>query len=96
MECIDDGLKLFGPSVRHTVYWRLVVLHEIPRGGILDNPDAFVECLRVMFGAAARSVEIEILGRIKERFNLQYLESESLPEVIRLARKEIAQLIEIA
>ena len=52
-------------SLRYTVYWRLVILHDIPRGGILDNPDAFLKGLQEIYGAGARQVEDAIVSRIK-------------------------------
>lgn len=88
MECIDDGLNTLGPSVKYTVYWRLTILHNVPRGGILVNPDAFVNVLRSIFGAGARRIESTIVNEIAERSGQQVSELESLPEVIRRTRRE--------
>ena len=38
MECIDEGLNLFGPNIRYTVYWRMVILQDMPREGICQIP----------------------------------------------------------
>ncbi len=87
IECIDDGLSLFGQSIKYTVYWRLVILHDVPRGGILENPEAFVRCLEDLFSQGAKSIESAICTKIKQRFSLPELESESLSQVIHYARK---------
>jgi hypothetical protein len=89
VECIDDGLDLFGPSLRYTIYWRMIVLHDAPREGILSNPVAFVKALRDVFGAGAEQIEIAIVHKIRERFRLQDSKSESLIEVIESTRKQI-------
>lgn len=90
IECIDDGLNLFGPSLRYTVYWRMFVLHNAPREGILVNPALFVEALHDVFGAGAEQIEIAIVNEMKERFGLQDSTSNSLVEIIESMRKQIA------
>ena len=45
MECIDEGLDLFGSNLRYVVYWRMTILNNLPRGGILTNPEAFLKAL---------------------------------------------------
>ena len=88
MECIDEGLGIFGQNVRYTVYWRIAYLNNLPYSGILVNPEAFVEALQTIFGLAAIQIEHVIMQRIKERFELLDLECSSLPEVIRYARRQ--------
>lgn len=93
MECIDEGLDLFGSNLRYLVYWRMTILNNMPRGGILTNPEAFVKGLESIYGAAAKQIEIAIVDKIKERSGLRSLESESLPEVIHYTKKQ-AHVIE--
>ena len=92
MECIDEGLGIFGQNVRYTVYWRIAYLNNLPYSGILVNPEAFVEALQTIFGLAAIQIEHVIMQRIKERFELLDLECSSLPEVIRYARRQCVYL----
>lgn len=87
MECVDDGLGILGQSVRHTIYWRTTILRGVPRGGILVNPEAFVEELRALLGAGAKLIQDEIIWRIEERSGKKF-DAQTLPEVIRLARRE--------
>ena len=93
LECVDEGLDLFGPSLRYTIYWRMVVLHNAPREGILSNPAAFVKALRDVFGAGAEQIEIAIVDKMRERFHLQDSKSASLTEAIESARKHIALVV---
>jgi hypothetical protein len=93
IECIDEGLDLFGPSLRYTVYWRMIVLHNTPREGILANPAPFVEGLRDVFGAGAEQIEIAIVEKIKERFGMKDFKSENLVEIIENTRKQIALVV---
>lgn len=89
MECIEEGLSIFGQSVCHTVYWRLAYLNNLPYDGILVNPEAFVEGLQSIFGSGARQIEGVIIGKIRERFGLIELQSDSLSYVIRYIRRQI-------
>jgi hypothetical protein len=88
IECIDDGLDRFGQSIKYTIYWRLTILHSVPRGGILASSEAFVQEIRSVFGEGAKAIENAIVRKIVERSGLEGAENLSLPEVIRLARRE--------
>lgn len=94
MECIDEGLDQFGSNLRYLVYWRMTVLNDLPRGGILANPDAFVRGLESIYGAAARQVEIAIVNKISERSGTQFLPSSRLSEVIHSVMRQ-AQTVEV-
>ncbi len=95
MECIDEGLNLFGPNIKYTVYWRMTILNNLPREGILVNPEAFVKGLQSIFGPGAALIETEIVRRMREKFDMEDLKSENLPEAIRHVRKQIAKLIDV-
>ena len=90
MECVDEGLNLFGSNIRYTIYWRMTILNNIPREGILVNPEAFVRGIESIFGAGASRIEAAIVDKIKRRFNLQTLETTSFPELIHQIRMQIA------
>ena len=93
MECIDDGLDLFGSNLRYLVYWRMTILSNLPRGGILTNPEAFVKGLESIYGAAAKQIEVAIVNKIIERSGIETLQSTSLPEAIHCVKRQ-AQAIE--
>ena len=94
MECIDEGLDLFGSNLRYLVYWRMTILSNLPRGGILANPEAFVRGLESIYGAAAKQIETAIVNKMVERSGIEPIESASLPEVIRCV-KRMADQIEV-
>ena len=96
MECIDDGLNLFGPNIRYTVYWRMTILNNMPRDGILVNPEAFTKGIESIFGSGAKQIEAVIVEKIREKFAIENPEIASLPEAIRYARKQIADLAIVA
>ena len=92
MECIDEGLDLFGSNLRYLVYWRMTILSSLPRGGILGNPDAFVKGLESIYGMAAKQIETAIVNKIKERSGLEIIRSANLPEAIRCVRRMSDQI----
>ena len=86
MQCIDRALTNFGPGIKYTVYWRMVVLNQSPREGIIANPQAFVEALKSIFGKSAKQIEQAIADEIKSVVGEEY--ADSLPELINQVRKE--------
>ena len=96
MECIDDGLNLFGPNIRYTVYWRMTILNNMPRDGILVNPEAFIKGIESIFGSGAKQIEAAMVEKIKAKFGIENPEMESLPQAIRYARKQISEISIVA
>lgn len=90
MECIDEGLNLFGSNIRYTIYWRMTILNNIPREGILVNPEAFVRGIESIFGAGASRIEAAIVDKIKRRFNIQTFETTRFSDLIHQIRMQIA------
>ncbi len=86
IQCIDGALNKFGPGIKYTVYWRMVVLNQSPREGILGNPQAFVEALKSIFGKSAKQIEQAIADEIKSVVGDNH--ADSLPELISQVRKE--------
>lgn len=87
MECIDDEIAASLGNIRFTLYWRLYILHSVPKGGILENPDAFVHELHTVFGAGANALEQRIVSRVREKAGLGASESSSLSGIIHDARR---------
>jgi hypothetical protein len=90
MQCIDTGMDKFGRGIKYTVYWRMVVLGESPSEGIISNPKGFVSALKSIFGNSAKQIEQAIIDEIRVRIGEKASEgqSESLPELINLVRRE--------
>jgi hypothetical protein len=86
MQCIDSGLEKFGPGIKYTVYWRMVVLDQAPNEGIIANPQGFLEALKSIFGKSAKQIETAIADEIKSRVGDDY--SDSLPDLISQVRRD--------
>jgi hypothetical protein len=88
MECIEQGLSKFGSSIKYAVMWRMVVLGDSPREGILANPEAFVSALQSIFGNSAKFVEQEVITQIKSKADSKYCDVEGFAELIRALRRQ--------
>ncbi len=88
MDCIEEGLNKFGPGITYTVMWRMVVLGDSPKEGILVNPHAFVSALQSIFGHSAKLIEMEVLNQIKARAGSEYSEMQDLAELVNILRKQ--------
>lgn len=88
MECIEEGLNKFGSSIKYAVMWRMVVLGDSPREGILAKPEAFVSALHSIFGNSAKSIEQEVITQIKSRADPEYYDIEGLAELVRALRRQ--------
>ncbi len=86
MQCIDSGLNKFGPGIKYTVYWRMVVLNQSPSEGIIANPEGFVTALKSIFGKSAEQIELAIADEIKALAGENH--SNSLPQLINEVRRE--------
>lgn len=94
IECIDEGLDLFGSNLKYLVYWRMIILSNIPRGGILANPEAFVKGLESIYGTAAKQIETAIVDKIIERSGIETIQSATLAEAIHCVKRQ-ARRIEV-
>jgi hypothetical protein len=88
MECIERGLNRFGPSIKYAVMWRMVVLGDAPKEGILVKPEAFVTALESIFGRSAKLMEQAVLDEVRTRIGPEkYLEIDNLTDMINSIRK---------
>ncbi len=89
MECIERGLNQFGPSIKYTVMWRMVVRGDAPKEGILVKPEAFVAALQSIFGHSAKLVEQAVLDEVKAQVGPEkYTEIDNLTDMINAVRKQ--------
>jgi hypothetical protein len=88
MECIERGLAKFGSNVKYAVIWRMVVLGDSPKEGILAKPQAFVSALKSIFGSSAKIIEWEVLDQIKERIHPEYSEVQDFVLLVSMLRRE--------
>ncbi|MGI0081040.1 MAG: hypothetical protein ACRECH_15635 [Nitrososphaerales archaeon] len=89
LSCIEDALKPFGDSFSTVVFWNLKRTRALSREGLLDNPEAFRECLREIFGTGSRIVEQHIVLELKNRFNLRSEDLVDCARAIHSAKKQV-------
>ena len=69
--------------------WRMVVLGDAPKEGILVKPEAFVSALQSIFGRSAKLMEQAVLDEVKSRFGSEeYSEIDNLTDMINAVRKQ--------
>jgi len=68
----DQGLMVFGESVRHTIYHYIERKYNVGREGILDRPEIFHEALDGLFGAGAKVIERLIGKSLCDRLSLDF------------------------
>jgi hypothetical protein len=88
MECIEKGLGKFGSGIKYAIMWRMVVLGDSPKEGILVNPQAFVSALQSAFGYSAKIIEQEVVDEIKARADPEFSEIDTLIDLINALRRQ--------
>ena len=86
LQCIDVGMDSLGGTSKHIVYWYLAQKRNLTRDGILDDPNAFIEALRTLFGQGAGILERTIIRQLRQTFNVTF--GENLTEVLALVRRK--------
>lgn len=90
LQCIDDGLNVFGSSVKNVIYWRFQTVYNCQREDILKKPELFRECLRTFFGERAFNVEVAIVGSIAASLHVPTLQiSDSMTRAVNEARRSL-------
>jgi hypothetical protein len=97
LDCIDEGLGVLGRDPERKVYWRLLLLEKMKESGasdkgILRNPDGFYNAVEETFGIGAWAIGRAITREIKNRFELQALESNNLVVVIKAGMHRISEI----
>jgi len=87
VECIDDVLKLLGQSVSQVVYFHLRKNFGIKKDEIPNQPEAFYQTLKLIFGDGTKVIERLIVQKIKERFELRLEPETSLVEAMQKMKK---------
>jgi hypothetical protein len=57
LEAVDDGLLTLGESGRNAIDFHLQSLYSLKREDIPNQPEAFAEGLRKIFGSGAEVIE---------------------------------------
>ena len=94
LEAVDDGLLTLGESGRKAIYFHLQNLYSIKREDIPDQPEAFVEGLRKIFGKGAEVIEKAMAKSLYNRLGMKYDEKKGygflayLNDAMRMAQEE--------
>lgn len=89
LTCIEEAMKPFGEDFTHVVFWNLKKTKGLPREGVVDNPEAFRECLMKIFGSGSRIIEQHIVLELKNRFNLGQEDMSDCAHAINAAKKQV-------
>jgi len=90
LKCVDEGLDVFGPSVKTVIYFRFQTVFNLKREDIVRKPELFVECLRGFFGERGFHVESAIVAAILGKFHLAEVNlSDSAIRAIVEARRQV-------
>jgi len=73
IQCTDEGLKVFGESTKHVIYFYLERDFQLKKTEIPGNPETFYKALTSLFGEdGARLIEESILQKMKLCFKLKH------------------------
>lgn len=74
LEALDEGLSTIGESARKAIYFHLQNLYSLKREEIPDNPKAFVEGLRKIFGLGAEVIEKAVIKSLYSKLEIKFEE----------------------
>jgi len=73
IQCVDEGLKLFGESAKHVVYFYLEKDFQLKRTEIPEKPETFCKAITSLFGeGGAKLIEESILQKMEQSFKLKH------------------------
>jgi hypothetical protein len=85
LECIDNALGVLGENAKFTLYWKLLIIGNLDKSGIVQHPELFINALEKTFGLGSWAIVREIALKLKLRFKLKN-DSEDIAVVIRAIR----------
>lgn len=89
LQCVDKGLDQFGSNVKQSIYWKMSILHNYSRNGVIEKPDLLLSVIRETLSDSAISVEESITRQIRITFDLPADSARNLKEAITNARRQI-------
>jgi len=63
---VEQGLSVLGESVADVVFSNLHRKFSMSKGDVIDEPDRFIDALKIMFGTGAGTVEMLIVRSLCE------------------------------
>jgi len=90
-EAVDEGLLILGESGREIIYFRLKHFYAINSCDISSNIEAFIECLRKIFGSGSKVIEKAIIRALYRKLGLTYVEKKNFDffEYLNEARERL-------
>ncbi len=85
LQCIEKGLNTHGPSIKQSVYWKLLTEYNLKLSEVVDHPREFVQALDSMFGAGAVLIERAISREMITHFQIDRPGSTRFEDVLRRA-----------
>ena len=91
VQCIDEGLQLFGKSVKHVIYFCLERDFQLKKTEIPEKPETFCEAIILLFGErGAKLIEESILQKMEQCFKLKQRSKLTFVEtVLKLKAKQM-------
>lgn len=89
IQCVDEGLKVFGESVKHVIYFYLERNFQLKKTEIPEKPETFCKAITSLFGEdGANSIEKSILQKMKQSFKLKHRSKLTFAEAIQAVKTE--------
>jgi hypothetical protein len=77
LEAVDDGLLTLGESGRNAIDFHLQSLYSLKREDIPNQPEAFAEGLRKIFGSGAEVIEKATVKSLYHKLGIKYEEKKN-------------------
>ena len=90
IQCVDEGLQVFGESVKHVIYFYLERYFQLKKTEIPENPETFCNAINSLFGEnGAKLIEKSILQKMELCFKLKHRSKLNFVEtVLKLKAKQ--------
>jgi len=73
IQCVDEGLQVFGKSVKEVIYFYLERNFQLKKTEIPEKPETFCKAIISLFGEdGAKLIEESILQKMKLYFKLKH------------------------
>ena len=83
VQCVDRGLSVYGPSIKQTVYWQMLILYNLKMDEIPSNALAFSNSLSKILGSGgAVMAERAIANELIASFDLKWTGEKKMAPII--------------
>lgn len=89
IQCVDEGLKVFGESAKHAIYFYLESDFQLKKTEIPEKPETFCKAITSLFGEnGAKLIEESILQKMEQCFKLKHQSKLTFAEAIQAVKAE--------